>query len=38
MVGKLKLYLPGGVQDYLPDECYNKRMVEERIRSHFLSG
>ncbi|NLX70814.1 MAG: ATP phosphoribosyltransferase regulatory subunit [Clostridiales bacterium] len=39
MVGKLKLYLPGGVQDYLPDECYNKRMVEERIRkSFFLSG
>ena len=30
MIGKLKVHLPGGVQDYLPDRCYNKRKVEER--------
>ena len=39
MIGKLKVHLPGGVQDYLPDECYNKRKVEEKIRNFFfLSG
>ena len=39
MIGKLKVYLPGGVQDYLPDECYNKRKVEDKIRKFFfLSG
>ena len=35
MIGKLKVHLPGGVQDYLPDECYNKRKVEEKIRNFF---
>jgi ATP phosphoribosyltransferase regulatory subunit len=39
MIGKLKLSLPDGVQDYLPDECYNKRRIEDRIRKFFyLSG
>ena len=38
MIGKLKVHLPGGVHDYLPDECYNKRKVEEKIRNFFLSG
>jgi len=39
MIGKLKLSLPEGVQDYLPDECYNKRRIEDEIRKFFyLSG
>nr|MBO2494443.1 ATP phosphoribosyltransferase regulatory subunit [Clostridia bacterium] len=39
MLGKLKLRLPEGVQDYLPDECYNKREIEDTIRRFFyLSG
>jgi len=39
MIGKLKLSLPEGVQDYLPDECYNKRRIEDEIRRFFyLSG
>jgi len=39
MIGKLKLSLPDGVQDYLPDECYNKRKIEDKIRRFFyLSG
>ncbi|MBM7581497.1 ATP phosphoribosyltransferase regulatory subunit [Caldicoprobacter guelmensis] len=39
MVGKLKLSLPEGVQDYLLDECYNKRRIEDKIRKFFyLSG
>lgn len=39
MIGKLKLSLPEGVQDYLPDECYNKRRIEDVIRRFFyLSG
>lgn len=28
--------LPQGVQDYLPDECYGKRWVEETFRNQFL--
>lgn len=39
MLDKLKLRLPEGVQDYLPDECYNKREIEDTIRRFFyLSG
>lgn len=39
MIGKLKFSLPDGVQDYLPDECYNKRRIEDKIRKIFyLSG
>ena len=30
--------LPDGLQDYLPDECFNKRAVEERIRKTFYLG
>ena len=30
-----KAIFTGELQDYLPDECYNKRMVEERMRGHF---
>jgi ATP phosphoribosyltransferase regulatory subunit len=34
-----KQQLPTGVQDFLPDECYNKRIIENKIRSLFsLSG
>jgi ATP phosphoribosyltransferase regulatory subunit len=40
--GKLNLWkqqIPEGVQDFLPDECYNKRLVEETLRKVFcLSG
>lgn len=39
MIGKLKFSLPDGVQDYLPQECYNKRSMEDSIRKFFyLSG
>jgi ATP phosphoribosyltransferase regulatory subunit len=39
MIGKLKLSITDGVQDYLPDECYNKRKIEYAIREFFyLSG
>ncbi|MDP2891599.1 MAG: ATP phosphoribosyltransferase regulatory subunit [Bacillota bacterium] len=34
-----KKYLPEGVQDYLPQECYNKRQLESVIRNRFfISG
>jgi len=34
-----KIHIPPGVQDYLPDECYNKRKIEEKIRRIFyLNG
>jgi ATP phosphoribosyltransferase regulatory subunit len=39
MAGKWKWHVPGGVQDYLPDEYYNKRKIEDKIRkSFFLNG
>ena len=31
-----KYYVPEGVQDYLPQECYNKRRVENLMRNRFL--
>jgi ATP phosphoribosyltransferase regulatory subunit len=31
-----KQQVPEGVQDYLAAECYNKRIVEEKIRERFL--
>lgn len=31
----MKKTLPYGVQDYLPDECYNKQQVENRICTVF---
>ncbi len=38
-MNRWKLRIPEGVQDYLPEECYNKRKIEERIRNiFFLSG
>ncbi len=34
-----KKYVPEGVQDFLPQECYNKRELESIIRKRFfLSG
>jgi ATP phosphoribosyltransferase regulatory subunit len=36
---EFKRNLPEGVQDYLPQECYNKRQVENIIRNRFsISG
>lgn len=32
----LKRQLPKGVQDYLPDECYAKRMLENKLRESFI--
>ena len=29
-------YVPEGVQDYLPQECYNKKQVEDLMRRRFL--
>lgn len=31
-----KYRIPEGVQDYLPEECYNKRKIEECIRNIFF--
>lgn len=31
-----KYRIPEGVQDYLPEECYNKRRIEESIRDIFF--
>lgn len=34
-----KFQLPYGVQDFLPDECYNKELVENKLaQSFYLSG
>ena len=34
-----KQQVPEGVQDFLPEECYNKRKIEEKLRRIFcLSG
>lgn len=33
-----KLQLPFGVQDFLPDECYNKKIVEDKIAQVFYFG
>ena len=30
-----KVQVPEGVQDFLPEECYNKRKVEEKLRKSF---
>lgn len=32
-----KVQLPFGMQDYLPDECYNKDKAESAIASVFSS-
>jgi len=38
-MNRWKLRIPEGVQDYLPEECFNKRDIEESIRNiFFLSG
>ncbi len=38
-MSKWKRYLPVGSQDYLFDECYNKRLVQDKLRELFsLSG
>ena len=38
-VSKWIQQVPTGVQDTLPDECYNKRKIEEKLRRMFhLSG
>ncbi|HZJ57768.1 MAG TPA: ATP phosphoribosyltransferase regulatory subunit [Clostridia bacterium] len=34
---KWKQHTPQGVQDYLPEECYNKGKIEESIRQMFFS-
>src|SRR5690554_5864174 len=34
-----KQHTPEGIQDFLPDECYNKRKIEDILRRLFyLSG
>lgn len=30
-----KQQIPEGVQDFLPDECYNKRRIEDKLRKIF---
>ena len=30
---KWKIHIPEGVQDYLPEECYAKRQMEQAIRA-----
>lgn len=37
-MNKWKRHVPEGVQDYLPDECYNKRIIEDTIRRVFFSN
>lgn len=32
-----KTHIPSGVQDFLPDECHNKMIIEEKIRKTFNS-
>lgn len=32
-----KLQLPFGVQDFMPDECYNKKLTEERLAEVFAA-
>lgn len=32
----LKTYVPQGVQDFLPQECYNKRKIENKLRERFM--
>lgn len=36
-MNKKKRYIPEGVQDYLPAECFNKRELEKSIRNIFYS-
>lgn len=31
-------YIPEGMQDFLPDECYNKRQIEDMVRNSFYSS
>ena len=33
-----KQQMPEGVQDFLPDECYNKRRIEEKLRKIFYKS
>ena len=35
-MNKLKLQVPAGSWDYLPDECAAKRKIENVIRKEFL--
>lgn len=37
-MSRWKRYLPGGSQDYLMDECYNKRLVQDKLRELFYLG
>lgn len=38
-LNRWKGHIPEGVQDYMPEECFNKRKIEESIRKvFFLSG
>lgn len=34
-MNKWKQYIPDGMQDFLPEECYNKRKTEEVLRRIF---
>ncbi|HHU48938.1 MAG: ATP phosphoribosyltransferase regulatory subunit [Caldicoprobacterales bacterium] len=39
LINKWMQQIPEGVQDSLPDECYNRRKIEDRLRRIFyLSG
>lgn len=35
-MNRYKKHIPEGVQDYLSEECYNKRVLEERVRQRFI--
>ena len=34
-INRWKQQVPQGVQDFLPDECYNRRRIEEKLRRLF---
>ncbi len=36
-MSRWKQQIPPGVQDYLPEECYNKRRIEESLRRIFYT-
>ena len=37
-MNRWKQQVPEGVQDFLPDECYNKRRIEEKLRRLFCQS
>lgn len=35
-MNRLQTQVPDGTMDYLPDECYAKRQIEQRLRERFI--